>query len=83
MINETIDCNLVKGLCVDVTDIRRCRKKASKTYAEVVSETPNATDLNIEMKDTKINEVPYKNKDGINLTSIFENLLRDSHKRIF
>ena len=44
LINETIDCNLVNGLCVDnVTDNRRYRKKASKTYAEVVSETPNAT----------------------------------------
>ena len=49
LINETIDCNLVNSLCVDnVTDNRRYRKKASKTYAEVVSGTPNATDINVE-----------------------------------
>ena len=49
LINETIDCNLVNGLCVDnVTDNRRYRKKASKTYAEVVSGIPNATDINVE-----------------------------------
>ena len=79
LINETIDCNLVNGLCVDnVTDNRRYRKKASKTYAEVVSGTPNATDSNVEMKDTKTNEVPHKDKEGINLTSIFENRLRDN-----
>ena len=30
------------------------------------------------MRDTEINEVPHKNKEGINLTSIFENLLRDN-----
>ena len=30
------------------------------------------------MKDTKINEVPHKNKADINLTFIFENLLRDN-----
>ena len=40
--------------------------------------TPNTTDLNVEMKDTKINEVPHKNKADINLTFIFENLLRDN-----
>ena len=71
----------MNGLCVDnVTDNRRYRKKASQTYAEVVSETPNATEskCNVEMKDTMINEVPHKNKEGINLTSIFENLLRDN-----
>ena len=79
LINETIDCNLVNGLCVDnVTNNRRYRKKASKTYAEVVSETPNATDSNVEMKDTKTKEVPHKDKEGINLTSIFDNLLRDN-----
>ena len=49
LINETIDCNLVNDVCVDnVTDNRRYRKKASKTYAEVVSGTPNATDINVE-----------------------------------
>ena len=53
-------------------------KKASKTYAEEVSGTPNTTDLNVEMKDTKINEVAHKNKADINLTFIFENLLRDN-----
>ena len=53
-------------------------KKASKTYAEVVSGTPNATDFNVEMKDIKVKEVPHKNKDDISLTSIFENLLRDN-----
>ena len=69
----------MNGLCVDnVTYNRRFRKKASKTYAKVVSGTPNTTDLNVEMKDTKINEVPHKNKEGIILTSIFENLLRDN-----
>ena len=69
----------MNGLCVDnVTYNRRYRKKASKTYAKVVSGTPNTTDLNVEMKDTKINEVPHKNKEGIILTSIFENLLRDN-----
>ena len=81
LINEPIDCTLVNGLWVDnVTDNRRYRKKASKTYAEVVSGTPNATEskCNFEMKDTKINEVPHKNKERINLTSIFENLLRDN-----
>ena len=30
------------------------------------------------MKDTEINEVPHKNKEAINLISIFENLLRDN-----
>ena len=30
------------------------------------------------MRDTEINEVPHKNKEGINLTSIFENFLRDN-----
>ena len=30
------------------------------------------------MGDIEINEVPHKNKEGINLTSIFENLLRDN-----
>ena len=75
MINKTIDCNLVNSFCVDnVTDNHRYRKKASKTYAEVVSGTPNATDFYVEMKDIKVNEVPHKNKEGINLTSIFENL---------
>ena len=38
LINETLNCNLVNGLCVDnVTDSRRCRKKTSRSYAEVVS----------------------------------------------
>ena len=46
--NETIDCNLVNDLCIDnVTENRRYRKKASKTYAVVVSGTPNATDVNV------------------------------------
>ena len=81
LINETIDCNLVNGLYVDnVTDNRRYRKKASKTHAAIVSGTPNPTDLNVEMKDTKVNGVPHKNK-GINLTSIFENLLRDNSSK--
>ena len=53
-------------------------KKASKTYAEVVSGTSNATDFNGEMKDIKVKEVPHKNKEDISLTSIFENLLRDN-----
>ena len=30
------------------------------------------------MKDTKTNELPHKDKEGINLTSIFENRLRDN-----
>ena len=82
LINETIDCNLLNGLYVDnVTDNRRYRKKASKTHAAIVSGTPNATDLNVEMKDTKVNGVPHKNKEGINLTSIFENLLRDNSSK--
>ena len=30
------------------------------------------------MKDAKINEVVHQNKEGINLTYILENLLRDN-----
>ena len=76
MTNKTIDCNFVNGFCIDnVTDNRRYR---SKTYAEVVPGTPNASGLNVEMKDAKINEVVHQNKEGINLTYILENLLRDN-----
>ena len=75
--NSTINCNLVNGPFVsNVTDNRRYRKRASKTCTEVVSGTPNTTDLNVRIKDTKINEVTHKNKEGINLASTFENLLR-------
>ena len=53
MINEAKDCNLVNVLCVDnVTDSHRYRKKASKTYAKVLSRTPKATEFNVEIKDT-------------------------------
>ena len=63
MINKTIDCNLVNSFCVDnVTDNHRYRKKASKTYAEVVSGTPNATDFNNEMKDTMIKKYHIRTK---------------------
>ena len=44
----------------------------------MVSATPNATEINVEMKDIKVNEVPHKNKECINLTSVSENLLRDN-----
>ena len=62
--NETIDRNLVNDLCIDnVTDNRRYRKKASKTCAVVVSRTPNATENEVTLnEDTKINQVPHKNK---------------------
>ena len=74
LINETLNCNLVNGLCVDnVTDSRRCRKKTSRSYAEVVSGTPDAK--KVKMKNTNKNEVPHNKKEGIiNLGSIFEDL---------
>ena len=33
------------------------------------------------MKDITINEIPCKNKDGINLISLFENLLRNNSSK--
>ena len=66
MINKTIDCNLVNSFCVDnVTDNHRYRKKVSKTYAEVVSGTPNATDFNDEMKDTMIKKYHIRTKKAL------------------
>ena len=78
LINETLVCNLENDLFVDnVTDNRRYRKKTSRSYAEVVSGTPDAK--KVKMKNTNKNEVPHNKKEGIiNLESIFEDLLRDN-----